>query len=32
MLPGVNPLKSPALQPLAELGLGVGGITVPPTF
>ena len=32
MLPGVNALKSPALQPLAELGVGVGGITVPPTF
>ena len=28
--PGVNPAKSEAWQPLAELGVGVAGTTVPP--
>src|SRR4029453_3674671 len=28
--PGTKPLKSLALQPLAELGVGVGGGTMPP--
>src|SRR5215469_913202 len=30
MLPDVNPTKSDAEQPLAELGLGVAGTTMPP--
>src|SRR6478672_7002665 len=30
MLPGVNPAKSDAAQPLAELGAGVAGTTMPP--
>src|SRR6478672_659333 len=30
MLPGVNPSKSEAAQPLAELGVGVAGTTMPP--
>src|SRR5690242_17449664 len=28
--PGTKPLKSLALQPLAEVGVGVGGSTMPP--
>src|SRR5438067_8531286 len=28
--PATKPLKSAALQPLDELGLGVGGMMVPP--
>src|ERR671933_2820483 len=28
--PGTNPLKSADVQPLAELGLGVAGMTIPP--
>ena len=28
--PGTKPLKSAAVQPLAELGLAVGGMTMPP--
>jgi hypothetical protein len=31
MRPGTKPVKSDALQPLAELGVGVGGMTMPPT-
>ena len=30
MLPGTNPAKSEAEQPLAELGVGVAGTTMPP--
>ena len=30
MLPGTNPAKSEAWQPLAELGVGVAGTTMPP--
>src|SRR3954471_18623406 len=30
MLPGTNPEKSAAWQPLAELGVGVAGTTMPP--
>ena len=30
MLPDVNPAKSEAAQPLAELGVGVAGTTMPP--
>src|SRR4029079_3980777 len=30
MLPAVNPAKSEAAQPLAELGAGVAGTTMPP--
>ena len=30
MLPGMNPAKSEAAQPLAELGAGVAGTTIPP--
>ena len=30
MLPGTNPAKSEAAQPLAELGVGVAGTTMPP--
>ena len=30
MLPGMNPAKSEAAQPLAELGVGVAGTTMPP--
>ena len=28
--PGTKPLKSDMLQPLAELGVSVGGMTMPP--
>src|SRR6516165_825729 len=28
--PGTKPLKSPVVQPLDELGDGVGGMTMPP--
>ena len=28
--PAVKPLKSDAVQPLAEVGVGVGGMTMPP--
>jgi hypothetical protein len=31
MWPATNPLKSAGLQPLADLGIGVGGSTMPPT-
>jgi hypothetical protein len=30
MLPDTNPAKSEAEQPLAELGVGVAGTTMPP--
>ncbi len=29
--PGTKPVKSAAVQPLAELGVGVGGMMMPPT-